>query len=259
MDTNTDPLPRLPTADSVLRILREGEVEVRGLFRLGSNATFLCQLNSDAGSLQAVYKPVRGERPLWDFPAGTLAKREAAAFEIAGLLGWDFIPPTIFRADGPLGPGSLQEYKDLDLERNYFLLREQDPDAMRRVAAFDVLINNADRKAMHVVRDTSGKIWLIDHGVCFHTEWKLRTVIWDFAGEALPEDVLRVLENFTDSKPGGHRSRTTEFKKRLRVGLSRLLSAEEIHAVESRAVALRLAGRFPEPDSELSVPWPVWA
>jgi hypothetical protein len=258
MGTNTDPLPRLHTADSVLRILREGEAEMRGLFRLGSNATFLCQLNSDAGSVQAVYKPVRGERPLWDFPAGTLAKREAAAFEIAGLLGWDFVPPTIFRADGPFGPGSFQEYRDLDLEQNYFLLREQDPDAMRRVAAFDVLINNADRKAMHVARDTSGKIWLIDHGVCFHTEWKLRTVIWDFAGEPLPEDVHAVLENFTDSEPGVHRSRAAGFTKKLRTGLSGFLSDEEIHAVESRAAALRKAGKFPEPGPELSVPWPVW-
>jgi hypothetical protein len=258
MDTNTDPLPRVHTADSVLRILREGEVELRGLFRLGSNATFLCQLNSDAGSVQAVYKPVRGERPLWDFPAGTLAKREAAAFEFAGMLGWDFVPPTIFRADGPLGPGSFQEYKDLDLEQNYFFLREQDPDAMRRVAAFDVLINNADRKAMHVARDAAGKIWLIDHGVCFHIERKLRTVIWDFAGEPLPEDVHTVLENFTVSEPGVHPSRTTEFRKRFRVGLSGLISAEEIRAVESRAVALREAGKFPEPGSGLSVPWPVW-
>ena len=258
MGTNTDPLPRLHTADSVLRILREGEAEVRGLFRLGSNATFLCQLNSEAGSVQAVYKPVRGERPLWDFPAGTLAKREAAAFELAGLLGWDFVPPTIFRADGPLGPGSFQEYKDLDLEQNYFLLREQDPDAMRRVAAFDVLINNADRKAMHVARDTTGRIWLIDHGVCFHAEWKLRTVIWDFAGEPLPDDVLSMLENFTDSKPGVHRSRTAGLTKRLRTGLSGFISAEEIHAVESRAVALCKAGKFPEPGPELSVPWPVW-
>ncbi len=258
MGTNTDPLPRPPTTDSALRILREGKAELRGLFRLGSNATFLCQLNSEAGSVQAVYKPVRGERPLWDFPYGTLAKREAAAFEIASLLGWEFVPPTVFRADGPLGPGSFQEYMDLDLEQNYFRLREQDPEAMRRVAAFDVLINNADRKAMHVARDTSGRIWLIDHGVCFHTEWKLRTVIWDFAGEPLPDDVRTMLENFTDSKPGVHRSRTTGFTKRLRAGLSGFLSAEEIHAVESRAVALRKDGKFPEPGHELSVPWPVW-
>jgi hypothetical protein len=259
MDTNTDPLPHRHSADSVLRILREGEAEVRGLFRLGSNATFLCQLNSDAGSLQAVYKPVRGEQPLWDFPAGTLAKREAAAFEFARLLGWNFVPPTVFRTDGPLGPGSFQEYKDLDLEQNYFLLREQDPDAMRRVAAFDVLINNADRKAMHVVRDTSGRIWLIDHGVCFHPQWKLRTVIWDFAGESLPDDVLYMLENFTESEPGVHHSSTSDFKGRLQGALSRLLTAEEITAVGSRAGELYRTRKYPLPESGLSVPWPIWA
>jgi hypothetical protein len=259
MDTNTDPLPGLHTTDTVLRILREGEAEVRGLFRLGSNATFLCQLHSDAGSLQAVYKPVRGERPLWDFPAGTLAKREAAAFELAGLLGWHFVPPTVFRKNGPLGPGSFQEYRNLDLEQNYFLLREQDPEAMRRVAAFDILINNADRKAMHVVRDTSDRIWLIDHGVCFHREWKLRTVIWDFAGEALPHEVLRLLENFTKSKPGVHHSPASDFWSRLEDALSGLLTDEEITAVEFRAGTLHRAGRFPLPGPGLSVPWPVWA
>ncbi|MGB7538205.1 MAG: SCO1664 family protein [Anaerolineales bacterium] len=242
-----------------MRILREGEVEVRGLFRLGSNATFLCQLNSDAGSLKAVYKPVRGERPLWDFPTGSLAKREAAAFEFACLLGWNFVPPTVFRANGPLGPGSFQEYMDLDLEQNYFLLREQDPDAMRRVAAFDILINNADRKAMHVARDTSGGIWLIDHGVCFHREWKLRTVIWDFAGEALPQEVLRILGNFTKSRPGVHHSPASDFRVRVQGALSRLLSAEEVTAVESRAGALRKTGRFPLPEPGFSVPWPIWA
>jgi uncharacterized repeat protein (TIGR03843 family) len=258
MDTNTDPLPRPPAEAAALRILREGAVEVRGLFRLGSNATFLCQLSSAAGSLQAVYKPVRGERPLWDFPAGTLAKREAASYELACLLGWNFVPPTIFRKDGPLGPGSFQEYMDLDLEQNYFLIRDRDPEAMRRVAAFDVLINNADRKAMHVLRDRSGRIWLIDHGVCFHREWKLRTVIWDFAGEPLPEDVRRVLEKFTSSKPRVHLSQKADFRKGLRGALSGLISADEIHAIESRAGSLRHAGEFPFPGPGLSVPWPVW-
>ena len=259
MDTSTDPPPGLRPAAAVLRILREGEAEVRGLFRLGSNATFLCELKSETDSLQAVYKPVRGERPLWDFPAGTLAKREAAAYELACLLGWDFVPPTVFRDDGPLGPGSFQEFMELDLGQNYFLLRDQDPDAMRRVAAFDVLINNADRKATHVVRDNSGRIWLIDHGVCFHREWKLRTVIWDFAGEPLPEDVRRVLDNFTNSKPGVHHSQTSDFPKRLQDALAMFVSPDEIRAVQSRAGALRKAGKFPLPGPGVSVPWPFWA
>ncbi len=245
MDTNIRPSQRLYTTDGALEILQEGEAEVRGLFRLGSNDTFLCQVRAPSGSLPAVYKPVRGERPLWDFPTGSLAKREAAAFEVSRLLGWNFIPPTVFRTDGPLGPGSFQEYLDLDLEQNYFLIRDQDPDALRRVAAFDIVINNADRKAMHVVRDTAGAIWLIDHGVCFHREWKLRTVIWDFAEEALPDDVIQMLEKITKSKPGVH--------------LSPLLAADEITALESRARALWKAGKFPLPGPGISVPWPVWA
>jgi uncharacterized repeat protein (TIGR03843 family) len=131
MATNTEPSPRLFGTEEALEILRRGEAELRGLFRLGSNDTFLCQVRSASGSLPAVYKPVRGERPLWDFPAGSLAKREAAAFEVARWLGWNFVPPTVFRKDGPLGPGSFQEYLDLDLEQNYFLLREQDADVLR--------------------------------------------------------------------------------------------------------------------------------
>jgi hypothetical protein len=259
MDTSTRPSPRVYATDGALEILREGEVAVRGLFRLGSNDTFLCEVRSPSGTLPAVYKPVRGERPLWDFPTGSLAQREAAAFEVSRWLEWNFVPPTVFRTDGPLGPGSFQEYLDLDLEQNYFLLRDQDPDALRRVAAFDIIINNADRKAMHVVRDAAGTIWLIDHGVCFHREWKLRTVIWDFAEETLPDDVMLVLEKFTKSKPGFHHPPQSASRKRLRDALSPLLTADEITAMESRAGALWKAGKFPLPGPGISVPWPVWA
>jgi len=259
MGTNTKPSQRLHTTDGALEILREGEAEVRGLFRLGSNDTFLCEVRSARGSLQAVYKPVRGERPLWDFPPGSLGKREAAAFEMARLLGWDFVPPTVFRPDGPLGAGSFQEYLDLDLEQNYFLLRDEDPDVLRRVAAFDILVNNADRKAMHMARDGSGTVWLIDHGVCFHHEWKLRTVIWDFAGDLLPDDVMLVLEKFTKSKPGVHHSPRSIFRERVQDALSTLLTADEITALESRAGVLRKARHFPHPGPGISVPWPIWA
>jgi hypothetical protein len=258
MDTNTESPARPFGTEEALEILRRGEAELRGLFRLGSNETFLCQVRSPSGSLPAVYKPVRGERPLWDFPAGSLAKREAAAFEVSRLLGWNFVPPTVFRQDGPLGPGSFQEYLDLDLEQNYFLLRDQDPDALRRVAAFDIVVNNADRKAMHVVRDTAGAIWLIDHGVCFHREWKLRTVIWDFAEEAVPEEILATLQIFTKSKPDIHDSRPSAARSRLRELLSPLLTTGEIAAVVSRTNALAKAGKFPLPGPGISVPWPVW-
>jgi hypothetical protein len=281
MDININPSQRLMETDVTLGILREGEAELRGLFRLGSNETFLCQMRSPSGTLQTVYKPARGERPLWDFPTGSLGKREAAAFETAHCLGWDFVPPTVFRTDGPLGPGSFQEYLDLDFERNYFVLREQQPDALRRVAAFDILINNADRKALHVVCDAFGRIRLIDHGVCFHREWKLRTVIWDFAGEELPQEILEVLDRLLTStsnpRPEGVRraapSRSGDRKAEAGIRsvpagmpdiglwptLTTLLSREEVAAVKSRARTLRDEGRFPPPGPGISIPWPIWA
>jgi hypothetical protein len=259
MDTSINPPPRLHTVETVLEILRAGDAEVQGLFRLGSNDTFLCELRSASGSLQAVYKPARGERPLWDFPVGTLGKREAAAFETARVLGWDFVPPTVYRPDGPLGAGSFQEFLALDLEQNYFILREQDPDALRRVAAFDILINNADRKAMHVARDTSGNVWLIDHGVCFHREWKLRTVVWDFAGETLPDCVVEVLDRLLGPKTGPDAEAPPALGNRLSTALTPLLNEAEIRAVEQRAEILRKTGRFPDPGPGISIPWPLWA
>ncbi len=277
MDTNTRPSQRLVGTDVALEILREGEAELRGLFRLGSNDTFLCEMRSPRGALATVYKPTRGERPLWDFPDGTLGKREAAAFETARFLGWDFVPPTVFRKDGPLGPGSFQEYLELDFDRNYFVLRESEPDALRRVAALDILINNADRKALHVACDAFGRIRLIDHGVCFHQEWKLRTVIWDFAGEELPQEIVEVLDRLlttmagTSSEAGRQGTPfSSEGRKKgavggsspaggLRAALAPLLSGEELAAVETRARALRDERRFPQPGPGLSVPWPIWA
>ncbi len=277
MDTNNSPPQRLADTDAALGILREGTAELRGLFRLGSNDTFLCEMRSPRGALQAVYKPTKGERPLWDFPDGTLGMREAAAFETARYLGWDFVPPTVFRAEGPLGPGSFQEYLDLDFQRNYFVLREQEPDALRRVATFDILINNADRKALHVVTDAAGRIRLIDHGVCFHREWKLRTVIWDYAGEELPQEIIRVLDRLLASmvisrpevcQPGipcPARKKPGEAAEEpipvvgLGATLAPFLSVEEIAAVETRARDLRNERCFPPPGPGISVPWPIWA
>jgi hypothetical protein len=247
MATNTkSPDVSLPLEDK-LTILRQGAVELQGLFRLGSNDTFLCSLESPLGALRAVYKPARGERPLWDFPTGTLGKREAAAFEVARAIGWDFVPPTVFRDEGPLGPGSFQEYLPLNLEENYFLLRGREPEILHRVAAFDIVINNADRKAMHIVRDSHGRIWLIDHGVCFHVDWKVRTVVWEFAGEDLPQDVLSALDRFLESAAKYHPN------------LKRLLRTEEISALETRTAGLLSAKKFPEPGPGISIPWPILA
>jgi uncharacterized repeat protein (TIGR03843 family) len=244
MDTNPDPRAK-PAEEGILTALTDGMAEVEGLFRLGSNSTFLCRMESSAGTVRAVYKPDRGERPLWDFPGGTLGRREAAAYRVARFLGWHFVPPTVYRTAGPLGPGSFQEFLPLRMEENYFTLRDREQDALRRVAAFDIVINNADRKAMHVVRDPDGRIWLIDHGICFHTEWKLRTVIWDFAGQPLPSDVCAALRHLQESAG------------QLRSELDDLLAPSEQDALETRNTELLKAGVFPQPGPGVSIPWPI--
>jgi hypothetical protein len=250
MDINTNSSPAADRLDRTLLFLRAGEASVEGLFPLGSNTTIFCRMDFEGGSIPAVYKPCRGERPLWDFPAGSLALREAAAFVVSRDLGWDFVPPTVFREEGPFGPGSFQEFLMLDPESNYFTLRESEPDGLRRIAAFDVLINNADRKALHVLRDASGRIRLIDHGICFHEVPKLRTVIWDFAGEKVPSDILAAIHDLR---------RRLERGSPIAAALRDLLSSDEIAALSMRAAEMEEIGRYPEPGSEWSVPWPIWA
>jgi hypothetical protein len=193
----------------------------------------------------AVYKPREGESPLWDFPDGTLCNREVAAYLLARALGWPDVPPTVLR-DGPMGPGSVQLYMKVDPRQHYFTLREDCLDAFLPIATFDVLANNADRKSGHCLRGQDGTIWVVDHGVCFSSEPKLRTVIWEFAGEQVPpkylEDVARV---------------TTELRSGpLRESLLGLLSKREIDATARRAETLARAGRFPHPGHGRAYPWP---
>ncbi len=233
-----------------LDLLARGSIRVRGLFEYGSNYTFMCDVTAPSarGSLRAVYKPAEGTQPLWDFDATSLAKREVAAFLVSRALGWGIVPPTVLRADGPYGEGSLQAYRDLDLSQNYFALRETAPDLLRRVAVFDLLANNADRKAGHVVRDRSHNLWLIDHGLCFHVEPKLRTVIWDFAGEEIPVVLVEAvgeLASALHSHPDLQRS------------LAPLLSDEEIEALEGRARGIVAQPVFPLPGPGRNIPWPV--
>jgi uncharacterized repeat protein (TIGR03843 family) len=243
-----------PELRNVLRILGRGSIRLRGLFESGSNYTFLCEVTESGpsgspASLQAVYKPTQGERPLWDFPEGSLARREVAAFWVSQGLRWQLVPATVLRPDGPYGEGSLQEFQDLDLEQNYFTLRETRPELLQRVALFDCLINNADRKAGHILLDQSGHLWLIDHGICFHPDPKLRTVIWDFAGEAIPPELTRDLASFRErlrsQASWGHQ-------------LGQYLSREELEALERRTEALLRTGRFPRPGLGRSLPWPLW-
>src|SRR3954468_13264955 len=171
-----------------LALLRETELAVQGRMPWSSNATFLVDLcGTDE---HAVYKPFRGERPLWDFPAG-LGKREVAAWELSEALGWGLVPPTILR-DGPLGPGSVQWFVDADFEQHYFTLLEDEQHhaTLRAICAFDIVANNTDRKSGHCLLGEDGRIYAIDNGLAFHEEFKVRTVIWDFGGEPVPEPLL---------------------------------------------------------------------
>jgi uncharacterized repeat protein (TIGR03843 family) len=234
--------------EAVLDTLSTGEIGVSGQFVWGSNHTFLVEVRSPHARLQAVYKPAEGEQPLWDFPPKSLARREVAAYLISEALGWDLVPPTVLRADGPGGGGSLQLFLPADPERHYFTFEPGEKQRLRPAALFDLLINNADRKAGHVILSPDGHVWLIDHGVCFHEEDKLRTVIWDFAGEPIGAPLLAAIERLR----AGLDERTP-----LRVQLAPLLSPVEIRALLDRADRLLAERRFPHPGPGRPFPWPL--
>lgn len=235
------------SSKDVLRTLRVGELNLRGLFSTGSNYTFLAEATLGERCIEAVYKPSKGEQPLWDFPDGTLAKREAAAYLVSCALGWQLVPTTVYR-DGPYGPGSLQQFVEFEAEAHYFNFTSVEKASCRRVAVFDYVINNADRKGSHVVRGTDGKMWLIDHGVCFHSEYKLRTVIWDYAGARLPRELITDLDTFLDDLRAGGT---------LAYALRDLLSEDEIAALGWRAQHLALTGLLPQPGQQRNYPWPL--
>lgn len=236
----------------VITALQGGSIELRGEFFWGSNYTFLTMVNYLDQSFPAVYKPTRGVRPLWDFPKDSLAKREIAAFLISEALGWELVPPTIFRSDAPLGPGSMQMFIEHDPEYHYFNFRETHIQRLRPTVLFDVIINNADRKGSHILIDPQDHLWLIDHGVCFHEVDKLRTVIWDFINADIPFDLLSCLSTLREKlvpSDGG----TSNLLKKLRY----YLSESEIHALTDRVSGLLKSKRFPAPDSNRRFyPWP---
>ena len=238
--------PKL-TDDRLQRALLEGEMSAPRLVPEGSNYTFLVGLTHEGHVLNAIYKPRDGEIPLWDFPMGTLYKREFAAYLVSQSLGWGFIPCTVIRS-GPYGVGSVQRFVDVDPYSSYFTIREEATDDLERIALFDCLTNNADRKASHCFRDSAGEIWSIDHGLTFHAEPKLRTVIWDFEGEPIAPALLEQLSAFLDGlRAEGGVSRQLE----------RLLSASEAQALQDRAERLIRTGRFPPQDPyRRNVPWP---
>jgi Phosphatidylinositol 3- and 4-kinase len=226
--------------------LEEGELRLVGLLPRASNDTFLAEVVTGDRTVPIVYKPRGGETPLWDYPDGTLCHREVAAFLLAEALGWPNVPLTVLR-DGPRGEGAVQLFVDHDPAEHYFTLRDRFADEFRRVAAFDAIVGNGDRKAGHCLLDGDGTVWVVDHGLCFAARPWLRTVIWDFAGELVPEEIA------DDVGRAAGELRSGELRERL----EGLLAAEEVDAVAERAEALVRAGTFPHPGPGRSHPWPA--
>jgi uncharacterized repeat protein (TIGR03843 family) len=197
------------------------------------------------GAIRGIYKPGKGERPLWDFPRG-LFRREIAAYELSQFLGWEVIPPTVLR-DSEYGPGSLQLFIDTNFNRHYFTFLEDEifHEQLKRMAAFDIVANNTDRKGGHVLADADGHLWGIDNGLCFNEDPKLRTVIWDFAGEALPKNLRPALEQLATAPHD-------------QLGpLCGLLNGDELSAMQRRAMNLLDRDEFPPPRSDHAYPWPL--
>lgn len=233
---------------TILELLEQGKLEMEGLVPWGSNYTFLVHIAHETLQADAIYKPTRGERPLWDFPRGSLGPRERAAYLVSERLGWGLVPPTILR-DGPHGWGSVQYFVEHDPDEHYLTFEGQHDEQAQRIALFDVLINNADRKSGHVLLGSNGRLWAIDHGVSFHADYKLRTVIWEYAGTPIPEDAWQGLIRFQaalcyDEAPA-------------RAELRELLSDREMQALEERLDRLISEGIFPHPGPGRHYPWPL--
>ncbi|HUO62309.1 MAG TPA: SCO1664 family protein [Terriglobales bacterium] len=226
-----------------LDLLSRGTVTVKGRMPWASNVTLLAEVERDGTCVRAIYKPGRGERPLWDFPP-CLYKREEAAYLFSEALGWGLVPPTIVR-EGPLGEGSFQLFVEAEFEQHWFTMRE-DPrhrERLQKICVFDFVANNADRKSGHCLLGPDNLIYAIDNGLCFHTELKLRTVIWDYAGEPIPGSLLEDLKRFVETD--------------LPEPLAELLDADEQQALRVRAKALADYARFPEDRSGQHYPWPL--
>lgn len=237
-----------PEDERIQGILMDGEIELQGQFVLGNNYSFLVKVSNEKDSCKAVYKPCRGEQPLWDFPQESLSKREAAAYIVSQALGWDLVPVTVLRYGGPFGTGSLQVFIEHDPNYHYFNFSDEDRARLMPTTAFDLLVNNADRKGSHILVDIHKKIWLIDHGLCFHEEEKLRTVIWDFSDKPIPIDLLDDIRRFLVLI-----GENGELVRKL----ADLLSEREISALGSRCKQILTEGNFPNPpDDRRAFPFP---
>ena len=226
-------------------LLTDGELEVVGRLVEASNATLYCRISTASVEATCVYKPEAGERPLWDFPDGTLARRELAAYLVSELTGWAIVPPTVYR-EGPFGPGMVQLWIDIDDRVDLVELLNSDDPRLRRMAVFDAVINNADRKGGHLLPTPDGHLYGVDHGVCFAADDKLRTLLWRWAGEPLPPETVPVLERLG-----------ALLGQELGRQLAPLLTADEITALDRRIARLLDSGRHPMPNPDWpAIPWP---
>jgi len=227
----------------VLDLLRRGKIEVKGRMPWSSNGTFLVELCLDGEEASAIYKPHRGERPLWDYPTG-LYRREVAVYVVSEFLGWGLVPETVVRDDGPFGPGSLQRFVPARFEEHYFTMLERPElhDCLKAICVFDLLVNNGDRKSGHCLHGEDGRVWAIDHGLCLHEEPKLRTVIWDFAGQPFPPERLDAVARLAATPPSE---------------LAALLEPDELDALVARAAAVLRRPVFPVVSSGRAYPWPL--
>ena len=242
---STGPVTPTLELEKVLRLLREGELSVEGRLVDASNATLYCIAECDGVRAAVVYKPVRGERPLWDFPDGTLAGREVAAYLVSRATGWDVVPPTVLR-DGPFGPGMCQLWVDVDETVDLTSLARSDSQDLRRMAVLDAVINNADRKGGHLLPRPDGRVQGVDHGVCFSAEDKLRTLLWQWRGEPLTEEAVAAL-----------RGLRTDLAGALGTTLSTMLTPAEVRATAARVERLLSTGCHPHPSPDWpAIPWP---
>ena len=230
------------TQDELKQAFQHGDLELKGQFTLGSNYTFLVEVTYQDQVYPAVYKPTQGEQPLWDFETNTLALREVAAYVVSEALDFHIVPFTMLREDGPYGRGSLQQFIEHDPNYHYFTFSDEDKAKLQPIVIFDLLTNNADRKGGHVFfDDKTNKLYAIDHGICFHEDDKLRTVLWDFGGQQIPEDLISRLS----------------LSPSLLADLEPYLSPNEISALQSRADSIIKAGTFPhQPQDRRAIPWP---
>lgn len=275
-DARTDEVGGFDRAE-VLDLLRRGTLDVQGRLTDASNATLFCGVSLDGLETQCVYKPVRGERPLWDFPDGTLAGREVATFLVSEAAGFGVVPPTVLR-DGPFGPGMVQLWIETDDDRELVdiveprdvgrgwrtvlkargshgdpaLLVHADDPALRRMAALDVVVNNADRKGGHVLAGLDGGVYGVDHGICLHREDKLRTVLWGWVGEPLPDDVVDGLKRLRAALSPGNAAHLADT-------LNEHITRAEVAALRSRLSKLLDARELPSPTGGWPpIPWPAF-